>query len=172
VLPAARVSCGSWNSGGGGRSAWGLAWRVGRVSAGGAHAAMAECRMRCVYPAYESTTASVATRGHFEQVVTELGLDRTLDFVERGREHDFVELAHHLATAEAAQFAAAAAGRALGVLHRQGEEVFTVGDALFQFEALGFGVDEDVTGGSLGHFGKPLWGGCAGHAGVGIRIRS
>src|SRR5690606_5935677 len=80
------------------------------------------------------TRQSVVARGDFEQVVAELGLDRALHFVERGREHDFVELTNHLAAAEAAQFAATTAGRALGMLHGELDEVFAVGDALFQFE--------------------------------------
>lgn len=84
-------------------------------------------------------------------MVAELRLDRALDLADRGAEHHGVEFLDHLATAEGAQVAAVAAGRAAGVFLRHLGEVGAVLDGGLQFVGLGFGRDQDVAGGGFCH---------------------
>src|SRR5690554_6869916 len=102
-------------------------------------------------------TTLLGAFGDFDQVVAELCLDGALDHAHGGAEHDFVELADHFTAAEVAQGTAVAARRAAGVLARDLREVGAVLDRLLQFIALGFGVDEDVTGRGSCHGIAPDW---------------
>src|SRR5690554_1302181 len=93
----------------------------------------------------------LGARGHFEQMVAELGFHRPLDFIQRSAENNLVELRHHLARTEASKIAAATTGRTLGVLHGERDEIFAVDNALLEIVALIRGVHEDVTGISERH---------------------
>src|SRR3990167_339078 len=89
---------------------------------------------------------SVLAAGHFQQVITELGLYRALHHVDRGAEYYGVEFLDHLAWAERAEVTAAAAGWAAGVVFGDLGEIGTAFDCGFQFVALVFAGNQDVTG--------------------------
>src|SRR5690606_35213175 len=57
----------------------------------------------------------VLTTGDFDQVITELSLDRTLYFTDRSTEYHLIKFGDHLATTEGAQVATVAAGGAAGI---------------------------------------------------------
>src|SRR5690606_22800219 len=95
---------------------------------------------------------SVLAFGDFDQVIAELGLHRTLHHADGCAEYHFVEFANHFTAAEAAECAAVAAGGAAGVFSCNLGEVGTILDGLLQLIALGFVVDEDVTGGRSCHW--------------------
>src|SRR5690606_6712686 len=98
-----------------------------------------------------SLTRSVLAAGHFQQVIAELGLDRTLHDVERRAEDHGIEFLDHLTGAKRTQVAALATGRAGGVVLGNLSEVGTAFDGSFQFVALGFGGHQDVAGSGSGH---------------------
>ena len=57
----------------------------------------------------------VLAAGHFEQVITELGLYRPVYYIYGTVKHNFIKLLDHLATAEFTQVAARLAGRTAGM---------------------------------------------------------
>src|SRR5690606_12284719 len=112
----------------------------------------ADARKKRAGPGRPSEQAgSVLTAGHFQQVITELGLHRALHHVDRCAEHYGIEFLDHLAWAERAKVTTAAAGRAAGVVFGDLGEVSTAFDGGFQFVALVFAGNQDVTGSGAGH---------------------
>ena len=105
---------------------------------------------------FADSADSSAAAGHQNQVIAELGLHGTLDFVDRRTENHLVEFGNHHARTKAAQIAALCTGRASGMLLGQGGKISTGLDLLLEFQALGFGADEDVAGGGLYHEGLRL----------------
>ena len=96
---------------------------------------------------------SVLAAGHFQQVITELGFHWALHGIDRCAEYDRVEFLDHLARTERTQVAAVAARWAAGVGFGDYCEISAAFDLGFQFVALVFGGNQDVTGGGFGHGG-------------------
>jgi hypothetical protein len=76
-------------------------------------------------------------------------LDGTLNFVDRGREHNLVELSNHLTRTEFTERAAGLSRRAGGVLLGEVGEGGTAFNFSHELFALGFVLDEDVAGAGL-----------------------
>lgn len=74
--------------------------------------------------------------GHFQQVVTELSLYRTLNGVHWCTEHDGVEFLDHLAWTERTQITALTAGWAAGVGLGDFSEISAAFDLSLEFVAL------------------------------------
>jgi hypothetical protein len=94
---------------------------------------------------------SILAAGDFQQVVAELSLHRALHGVDRGAEDHGVEFLDHLAWAERTEVTALAAGWAAGVGFSDFCEISAAFDLGFEFVALVFSGNEDVTGGGFGH---------------------
>src|SRR5690606_796977 len=88
----------------------------------------------------------VLTTGDFDQVITELSLDRTLYFTDRSTEYHLIKFGDHLATTGGAQVAAVAAGGAAGIFLVNLAEVCAVLDGGLELVGFFFGTDKDVTG--------------------------
>ncbi len=84
--------------------------------------------------------------GDLDQVVAELGLNRTVDRADIAGEDDLVELRNHLTGTELAEIAAAGAGGAGGVLLRHLREVRTAFDLGLELIAGILRGDQDMTG--------------------------
>ena len=74
----------------------------------------------------------------FQQVVAELGPDRTLQGIHVGAEHDPIELRHHHARAETAQVSALGPGRAGRLFPGDRSKVFSRLDSILEFQAFFF----------------------------------
>ena len=83
-------------------------------------------------------SGSVLAAGHFQQVITELSLHRTLHLVQWGAEHDGVEFLDHLARTERTQVTALAARGAGGIVLGNLSEIGAAFDGSFQLVALFF----------------------------------
>jgi hypothetical protein len=94
---------------------------------------------------------SVLATGDFQQVVAELSLDRALDHVDRGAEHDGIEFFDHLAWAERPQVAALTAGRAAGVGFCNFGKISAAFDLGLEFVTFGFVGNKDVAGSGFSH---------------------
>ncbi|GBH17829.1 Succinate dehydrogenase/fumarate reductase [Pseudomonas syringae pv. actinidiae] len=98
-----------------------------------------------------SAAGSILAAGHFQQVVAELSLYRTLNGVDWRAEHDSVEFLDHLAWAERTQITALAAGRAAGVGFGDFSEISAAFDLSLEFVAFIFARNKDVAGSCFRH---------------------
>jgi hypothetical protein len=74
-----------------------------------------------------------------------------MNFADFSRKHDLIELFDHLAGPELTEIAAAAAGRAFGMLLSERRKVGASLDLGLQILAVLLGRNENVAGGSFGH---------------------
>ena len=98
-----------------------------------------------------SVTGSILAAGHFQQVIAELGLYRTLNDVHWRAEYDSVEFLDHLAWTERTQITALTAGWAAGIGLCDFCEISAALNLGFQFVALVFAGNEDVAGSGFSH---------------------
>jgi hypothetical protein len=97
------------------------------------------------------------TARHLQQMIAELGFDRTLYRIQISAEHDPAELRNHVALIEFSQVATLSGGWAAGVLSRDVREGCTVENLLFEAFALFPRRDEDVSRSCTWHDVLPVY---------------